>query len=590
MKWSLDNLYKGFEVQEYKNDLNTLNSEIDEVNKFFHSNLLGRNDEEFLLVLEKIILSYESIMRIYDKLSNFVFLTLSCNSNDGEAKKNDSILKEINVKIILISSNIGKLISKRENLINILHKSKTLQEYEFYIKNSIEESKYLLNDELEESMSSLYNYGAVSFSNLHEAMVSKYNVKINLHGEEKEIPLTECRGLLDSSSKEIRRKALESEKQLYEYMKEPIAYGLNSIKKSVIYDCKKRGYKSPLEKSLKNNRITQETLNSLIRVIKENLDFFRDFLKLKGTVLGNDENKVHFSDLFCPTRISKKFIDFDYAKQFLIENFNNFNKDFGKFVERAFNEFWIDSQIYSGKVGGAFCSTIRDVKESRILLNFTNSYDSIFTLAHELGHAYHGEILKNERILNTDYPMTIAETASIFSETLICDKAYSFGDESEKIMILEYELNSACQTIVDIYSRFLFESEVFRRCENEFLTPSDLNSIMKNAQIEAYGDAMYDDYFEEAWIYKSHYYDMYNNFYNFPYAFGQLFSLGLYDMYLNDEDSFHSKYELILKNSGKKTIESLCQMCSIDITKKEFFENSIKILKNKYNNYKKLIL
>lgn len=589
MKWNLDNLYKSFDDNEYKRDLNNLNLEIDEVNKFFHSNLLERNDEEFLLIFEKIILSYENIMKIYDKLSNFVFLTLSCNSNDSEAKKNDSILKEINVKIVLISSNFGKLISKRENLINIIHKSEILQEYEFYIKNSIEESKYLLEDELEESMTSLYNYGAVSFSNLQESMVSKYNVKINLNGEEKEIPLTECRGLLDSNCRETRKKALESEKQLYKYMKEPIAYGLNSIKKSVIYDCRKRGYKSPLEKSLKNNRITHETLDSLMSVIRENLNFFRDFLKLKGKILGNDENKVHFSDLFASTRRSEKFIDFDYAKQFLIDNFNNFNKDFGKFVERAFNEFWIDSEIYSGKVGGAFCSTIIDIKESRILLNFTNSYDSIFTLAHELGHAYHGEILKNERVLNKSYPMTIAETASIFSETLICDKAYSFGDENEKIMILEHELNSACQTIVDIYSRFLFESEVFRRCENEFLTSEDLNLIMKNSQIEAYGDSMYDDYFEEAWIYKSHYYDMYNNFYNFPYAFGQLFSLGLYDMYLNDKESFQHKYELILKNSGKKTIEDLCQMCSIDITKKEFFESSIKILKNKYNNYKKLV-
>ena len=116
---------------------------------------------------------------------------------------------------------------------------------------------------------------------------------------------------------------------------------------------------------------------------------------------------------------------------------------------------------------------------------------SIFTLAHELGHAYHGELIKNERILNTDYPMTIAETASIFFETLICDKAFNSVDEREKIIILEYELNSATQVIVDIYSRFLFERDVFERCENEFLTSDNLNSIMLNAQKEAYGDSMH---------------------------------------------------------------------------------------------------
>lgn len=590
MKWNLNNIYEGFDTKEFKDDLSNLEKEIKEIGEFFNLNLINRNDEEFILILEKIILKYESIISVYDRLSNFVFLNFACNSSNKEAINNDAILKEINVKIVLISSNIDKLISKRDNLINILDKSKILKEYEFYIKNSIDQNKYLLKDEIEETMASLHNCGAISFSSLQETMVSKYNVKINLNGEEKEIPLTECRGLMDNPCGETRKKALQSEKELYKYMKEPIAYALNNIKKSVIYDCKKRGYKSPLERSLKNNRISQETLNALLTAIEENLDFFRDFLKLKGRMLGNKEDKVYFSDLFCATRVSNKFIDFDYAKKFLIDNFNNFSSDFGSFTERAFNEQWIDSEIYSGKVGGAFCSTIRGIKESRILLNFTNSYDSIFTLAHELGHAYHGEIIKDERILNTHYPMTIAETASIFSETLICDEAFKYVDEDEKALMLEYELNSACQTIVDIYSRFLFESEVFKRCENEFLVPEDLNLIMRNAQIKAYGDAMYDDYFEEAWIYKSHYYDLHNNFYNFPYAFGQLFSLGLYDMYLKDKEGFHSKYHLILKNSGKKTIEELCKMCSIDITKKEFFENSIKILKNKYNNYKKLIL
>ena len=97
------------------------------------------------------------------------------------------------------------------------------------------------------------------------------------------------------------------------------------------------------------------------------------------------------------------------------------------------------------------------------------------------------------------------------------------------------------------------------------------------------------EYFKEAWIYKSHYYDFYNNFYNFPYTFGHLFSLGLYKFYLNNKEEFIPKYNMILKNSGKNNLKDLCNMCGIDITKKEFFKNSIEILKDKFEKYKSLV-
>lgn len=383
---------------------------------------------------------------------------------------------------------------------------------------------------------------------------------------------------------------IESGKYLLsEEVEEPIAFALNNIKKTFIYDSRKRGYKSPLNRSLKQNRISEEIFTALMEAIKESLPFFREFLKLKAVRMGNKSGKVAFSDLFVSTLKTDKKIDFEFAKNFLIENFYSFSKEFGEFSEKAFNNNWIDSEIYEGKVGGAFCDFISHINESRILLNFSNSYDSIFTLAHELGHAYHGEVLRNERGFNKHYPMVIAETASIFSETLICDKAYNMGSDLEKIIILEYELNSATQTIVDIYSRFLFEQEVFNRCEKEFLTPKDLNEIMKNAQKESYGDAMDEEYFENAWIYKSHYYSFDNNFYNYPYAFGNLFSLGLYNLYLNSPEDFNEKYKMILRNSGKKDLKDLGQMCNLNLDKKEFFIDSINILKGKFLKYKELV-
>lgn len=589
MKWDLKSLYENFESKQYKDDLKDLKFSIENINKSFDEDFCSLSEGDFIAKLEKIFIEYEKIYSIYEKLSCFVFLSLSTNVSNKEAIDNELILKDLSVSIILIHSSLEGVVSKRKDILDIIHKSEILNNYRFLINEFLEMSKYSLPKDLEETMASIYNYGVSYFSSLQDSLVSKFKVNFEEDGVIKEIPLTECRGLLESSCRETRKRAFESEKQLYKFMGEPLSYAINSIKKSFIYDTKKRGYKSPLSRSLKNNRISEEILDSMFSSINKNLDFFRDFLKLKSKILGNENGKINFYDLFASTRSYSKKIDFEYAKNFLIKNFYEFSKDVGDFVKNAFEKNWIDSEIYEGKMGGAFCSNINSIGESRILLNYTNSYEGIFTLAHELGHGYHGEILKSERILNTSYPMTIAETASIFFETLICDKAYELCDENEKIIILEYELNNACQLVLDIYSRFLFEKEVFKRCENEFLTFDNLNEIMKKSQEISYGDCMDKEYFKEAWIYKSHYYDFENNFYNFPYTFGHLFSLGLYKIYLNDSNSFHEKYKMILKNSGKNNLKDICNMCDIDITKGEFFNNSIEILKEKYIKYKNLI-
>lgn len=585
MRWSLDNIYKGFDCPEYTRDVKILKKKIDEFNNLIDSFSV----DDILDYFERMFILYEEICSTYIKLNSFVSLRISCNSKDKEAMDNNTYLLDLYVTISLIESRIIRSLKKYKDSINLISKSKILKDYSFLIEEFIEKSKHILSDELEESISSLLNYGAISYGDLQHMLVSKYKVNIYMDGEYKEIPLTKCRSLLEDSSRELRIEALKAEKRLYKFMEDPISFSLNNIKKSVLYDVEKRGYDSPLNKSLRDNRMSEETLNSLIYTIEDSLDLFRDFLRLKGSIIGDKDKKVYFSDLFSSTRESSKKVDFNYAKEFLITNFNTFSPKVSNFVRHVFENDWIDSDIYEGKVGGAFCSNINPIGESRILMNFNNSYDSIFTLAHELGHAYHGDVLKGERILNTDYPMTIAETASIFFETLICDKAFKMEDSNERIIILEYELNSATQTIVDIYSRFLFEREVFDRCKDEFLTSEDLNMIMLNAQRCAYGDAMHDEYFKEAWIYKSHYYDFNYNFYNYPYAFGLLFSLSIYSKYLNGMNNFHEKYEELLRNSGKSSLEDLGKIFNVDIRKREFFKLSIDILRNKYNEYKSLI-
>ena len=234
-----------------------------------------------------------------------------------------------------------------------------------------------------------------------------------------------------------------------------------------------------------------------------------------------------------------------------------------------------------GKVGGAFCENIHFLKESRFLLNFGGNFGDVVTLAHELGHGFHGECLNNESTLNSDYPMPIAETASTFCETIIKKAALKEATKEEALTILETEISDCTQVIVDIYSRFLFEKSVFHKRKESSLTVEEIKELMIKAQKETYGDGLDNNYLHPyMWAWKPHYYDADYNYYNFPYAFGLLFARGLYAEYLKKGSSFSSDYEKLLSITGKNNLEDVAKSMNININNIDFWRSSLKTIEN----------
>ena len=265
--------------------------------------------------------------------------------------------------------------------------------------------------------------------------------------------------------------------------------------------------------------------------------------------------------------------------KFIIEQFKTFSSRLSDFTQYAYDHQWLDVVPRSGKRGGAFCSNLHAIKESRILSNYNGSFSNLTTLAHELGHAYHGYNLIDESILNSRYPMPIAETASIFCETIVVNAAMKKVSDEEKMAILEASISDAGQVIVDIYSRFVFESALFDKRKDTVLSVNDLKQLMIMAQKEAYGDGLDNDVLHPyMWINKPHYYSAGLNFYNFPYAFGLLFAKGLYAQYLVEGESFVKKYDDLLNATGKELIADVAKRVNIDVTKPDFFRQSLDLI------------
>jgi oligoendopeptidase F len=251
-------------------------------------------------------------------------------------------------------------------------------------------------------------------------------------------------------------------------------------------------------------------------------------------------------------------------------------------VERAFTEGWVDYLPRKGKVGGAFCANLPSIKESRVLTNFDGAFGDVITLAHELGHAYHGEAIFSESIINGEYPMPLAETASIFCETIVNQAAFKdASSKEEQIYLLEASLQDATQVIVDILSRFYFESALFSGRKHTVFDENELKDMMIEAQKKSYGDGLDPEFLHPyMWVCKSHYYSGYLSFYNWPYAFGLLFAKGLYAKYLQDQARFIPLYDELLSNTGKMSVEAVAKIAGIDVETPEFWHQSLGLLKN----------
>ena len=579
LNWSLSEIYKSFNSKEFNEDLEKLDYCIKEINEW-STKLIERRDSD-VKKLEEYIEKFSDFHTLSSKISSFINLSISTNTKDKDALRYSDILDNKLTEVVEASTKVERWISTISNIDEIIDKSPLLKEHEFLLKEIIENSKYLLSDKEESIISNMKNTGSTAWSKLKDNLVSSLMVEI----DGREEPLTVVLNMAYDKNEDVRKKAYEAEIASYKKVEEGVAAALNGIKGEVITVCNFRVYKSPLEKTLIDSRMSEKSLNAMLTAIKESLPIFRKYLRRKAEILGHN-NGLPFYDLYAPIVECDMKFSYEEAGKFVEKNFRSFSDRLGDYARRAIDNKWIDVMPKEGKVGGAFCENLHFISESRILLNFGGSFSDVVTMAHELGHGFHGECLKNERVLNSDYPMPIAETASTFCETIIKNAAIKDASKEEALSILETEISDDTQVIVDIYSRFLFESNLFEKRKESALSVEEIKELMINAQKEAYGDGLDQNYLHPyMWLWKPHYYDADYNFYNYPYAFGLLFSKGLYSEYLKRGEEFIAQYENLLSITGKNNLVDVARTMEVDIEDIEFWRSSLKLIEENINKF-----
>jgi pepF/M3 family oligoendopeptidase len=560
----MDSIYSGFESEEYIRDTGTLDKVLAALGFRLKETVTAETFPGWLLGAITLRNEADSLLT---SLSAYASCVYSADTNNGEALSRINALEEIAlVRKSFEVSFVNTLWNHRFLVDNACSVNPELIPYKWLINEDIASRTKQMEPPLEDLAEDMKRCGADAWSRLHQQVTS------NLSMEHK--TLNELRNMAYDSDRETRKKAYHQELELLKSAEIPLAAALNGVKGSTVILNRRRNWESALSKSLFQSRISSKTLNALISAMEDSLPLWRDYLDVKAGLLGVP--KCSFYDLFAPVGTVSEKWSYPDAAALVTECFSSFSADMGDLAKQAFDEGWIDAEIRRGKVGGAFCADFPKQKVSRVLTNFSGDFSDITTIAHELGHAYHHRCVKDLPFAQGQYPMTLAETASIFAETIMLNSILAKAEPEAQRFLLEMHLQDGCQVIVDILSRFYFESSVFEAREKNELSPAELCSFMEEAQLKTYGAGLNrDELHPYMWAVKSHYYESDLDFYNFPYAFGLLFASALYSRYEREGSEFAETYRLLLSETGRLPCEEVCLQAGFDIQDKVFWAEGL---------------
>ena len=590
-RWDLDSLYPGVDSPELTDAIDQLVGLVDELVDTLSveadpaANEPGRH-------FDAIIAQLNAVLERHGPIEAYLYGKVSADTTNERAQARLSELGERTVAFQQITPKLNAWIGSVDDE-RLRRESSTADDYADLILVARRRAAHLLSPAEEDLLAELNSSAASAWSRLHQDVGSR--ILVTLDGDDeyagRPLPISAVRNLAYNPDRSVRERAYRAELAAWETNAVPLAAAMNGIKGQVNVLARRRGYESPLDEGLAANRLDRATLAALVTSAEAAFPVFRRFLKAKAKVMGLP--RLSWFDLFAPvgTATSPEAQDrwsYPNSTAFVERHFGGFSEKLGSLAHRAFTESWIDAGPRPGKVGGAYCMPFTG-EQSRILSNFTPSYSGMGTLAHELGHAYHNYVQHGEPAARRGSPMVVAETASTFCETIIRQAGLREASPDDHLVILESFLSDTTQIVVDILSRFRFERAVFEERADHQLSVDDLCGLMLDAQRSTYGDGLDQDHLHPyAWANKPHYYST-ESFYNYPYLFGQLFGIGLYAAYRAEPESFHDRYDNLLRRTGQADPADLALEFGVDIRDQTFWATSLATIESDIDAFVELV-
>lgn len=592
-RWDMTVVYPGLDSPEFTASFAAATKQVSDLAALFDRHRIERTENQaidatLLAAFDEVTTRLNEAMAAQETLDAYISAFVETDTRDDIAQARTSELDSARVAMTQLGSRYVAWVGGLD-LDALLQASEVARAHEFPLRQIQVDAGHQMSPAEEDLVAALGPSAGSAWGRLHGNLSSQIDVAVELDGERQTLPMSAVRNLAHHVDREVRRRAFEAEIAAWEQAALPLAASLNGIKGEVLTLSRRRRWESPLAEMLHLNRIDEATLAAMLDAAERAFPDFRRYLKAKARALGVPA--LAWYDLFAPVGGGDDKARWSYANSeaFILEHFGSYSERMREFAARAFRERWIDAEPRPGKVDGAFCMWLQN-DESRILANFEPSYGAMSTLAHELGHAYHNLNEAGLTPLQRDTPLTMAETASIFCETVVKEAALANASAPEQLAILEASLQDNCQVVVDISSRFRFERGVFAGREERDLSIEELNGLMLRAQRETYGDGVDGATLHPyMWAVKGHYYSTGISYYNFPYMFGLLFGLGVYARSKEEPEAFRARYDDLLASTGRADAATLAARFGIDLREPGFWEASLALVRADIDRFEGLV-
>lgn len=587
--WDMDSIFKGgSDSIELRQKIDKIQTEIVNFQKIV-DDWKPLSDKPQYNILATIFEKQEAIANGLSEAMTFSRGLLSANVTDKTAAATANELSTIssemgNCQTVLVKKFVSISNENWEELLSI----EPFKSSRFPLNEQRDQGKKLLSEEEEALINSLSNDGFRGWSNLYNSLVSTIQVPIEEDGKVNYYSAGQAANKMNAESDSEKRHQILADWENTWQEKAPLfADTLNHLAGFRLSTYKAHGTEDYMKRPLEYNRLKKETLDTMWNTITENKSKVVKFLDRKAALLNLD--KLSWSDVAASVSVGdfeERYYSFDDAADFIVDHFSSFSEKMADLAKTAFEDGWIEAEDRPGKRPGGYCANLPESKQSRIFMTFSGTSDNVSTLAHELGHAFHGAVMRDLPALNRRYAMNVAETASTFAEMVISDATIREAtSEEEKINLLDSKNSRAATMFMNIHSRYIFETKFYDERKKGLVNDERLNELMEEAQKEAFENSL-STYHPTFWASKLHFYNTGVPFYNFPYTFGFLFSLGIYARSLEEGKGFEDKYIALLRDTASMTTEELAEKhLDVDLTKPEFWQSAIDIIHSDIEEY-----
>ncbi|WP_347906341.1 M3 family oligoendopeptidase [Enterococcus cecorum] len=555
INWDLESIFAGGSSSE------SLQQELQQIStkmKEFHQlvDAFTPNAENQVEALSEILAVHEEIQKSFTECGSFIEALNSANIHDQQAKLLTGQLYSNLPAFQLATTILNKKFASysEEDWQNLMTH---FSQIAFRLSEMRRDGQELLDEQSENIINTLALDGQSAWSQHYDTIVA--SIQIPFNGEMLSAGQA-FNTMMSSQDKAVRQELFEKWEQAWSEKADIFADTLNHLDGFRLNNYKLHGIDDFLKQPLEYNRLDKETLDMMWGTIQKNKQPIIDFLTRKAQLFGKD--KMDWQDQDAPIVLGdfeERRYTFDQAADFIVENFKKFSPKMSEFAQMAFDKAWIEAEDRPGKRPGGYCTSLPKSQESRIFMTYGESVNEVSTLAHELGHAFHSHVMWDLPTLNQDYAMNVAETASTFAELIVADATLKEAKtDEEKINLLDVKLQNAIAMFMNIHARFIFESNFYAARQKGLVATDEITRLMVEAQKEAYINGL-GSYHPHFWAAKLHFFIDEVPFYNFPYTFGYLFSLGIYAKASQHTDGFEDQYIALLRDTASMTTEELAK-------------------------------